>query len=345
MRISIIIFLSFFYISSLLGQVFINEISYTDINVTERGVELAGPSGVDVNGWSFEFRDNVNGVYYTETISGADTIDNENASGRGGIWIPIAGLQDQNDNTIILYDDNNNPRDTVSYGTNPFVDYIGSNIGIVQLPGTTPQNLENDGNDILNWWVLQPATKGFLNANSQLPINLIAFEGFVENNAVRLEWSTATEKNNSRFEIERSVDGVSFEIIGNVEGNGTTFEEQFYVFEDREVANGRNYYRLKQVDYNGEFDYTDVITVDYATEVFVAIAPNPITRDVKLNILLTNYETIDLMILDMTGQIIKSYSNIDGNGISILDLNSGMYIYRIEQEQRLLKTGKLIVLE
>ncbi|MFK7949423.1 MAG: T9SS type A sorting domain-containing protein [Saprospiraceae bacterium] len=351
MRVGIsILIVLFLNINTLLGQVFINEISYTDLNSNDRGIELAGPAGTDVNGWYMEFRDDNNAIYHTETINGQPTIDNENSSNRGGIWIPISGLQNQNDNTVILYDNNNSPQDTVSYGSNPFAGYTGITTGIggplvVQsVPGTTPQNLQNGNNDI-SWWVLQPATKGDLNGPSQLPVNLISFEAIITNNIVQLLWATASEENNSHFKVERSTDGITYEIIGTIEGNGTTIDEQTYDFEDNNASEGRNYYRLKQVDYDGKFEYSGVITVDFSQKISVTIAPNPITKNSKLNIQLTQYENVNFVIFDMTGKIVKTYFDINETGIYINDLDNGMYIYQIRQQERILKTDKLIIID
>lgn len=342
--ISILVILSL-SVSTLMGQVFINEVSYTDSDPNDRGVELAGPAGTDVTNWYMEFRDDNNTLYHTETVNAPapTTIDNESASGRGGIWIPVATLQNQDDNTIILYDNTGTAQDTVSYGS-PFASYVSSNIGVVQLPGTTVQNLELDDNDAV-WWVATPATKGDLNAVSQLPVELISFDAKVVEQFVQISWITATETNNSHFEIERSNDGVIYETIGIVDGNGTTFEEQYYDFEDNNVSEGRNYYRLKQIDLDGQFEYSEVIVVDFSTKLSVAIAPNPITQNSRLNIQISRYENVDLIIFDMTGKVMKAYRNIDENGIYINGLSSGMYIYQIQQQQKLIKTDRLVIID
>lgn len=347
MRVGIFILLSFFSVSSLYGQIFINEIDYLSSN---SGVELAGPAGQDLNGWYMEFRDNNNTLVHTETVNGPTPIDNEASSGKGGIWFPIAGLQNQADRTIILYDDNNTPQDTVSYGT-PFGAYSSSIIKtglsgpvVLQvLASETAQNLQ-DGNNNIVWWELEPASRGDLNY-TQLPVELITFEAAVNENVVHITWSTATEENNSHFDIERSSDGVTYERIGTIDGNGTTFDQQDYEFEDKNVQTGRHYYRLKQVDYDGQFEYSGVLTVDFSAEISVAIAPNPITQNSKLNIRLTQFENVDFVIFDMTGKIVKTYFDIDENGIHINDLDSGIYIYQIRQAQQVLKTDKLVVID
>lgn len=346
MRIIITSLLTFFIgITSAFGQIFINELSYKNVNASDRGVEIAGPANTDLDNWRLDCINNLGTVYHTETINGTLLIDDE-ASSRGGIWLPVAGLQQQDDRTIILYDASNNPIDTISYGSNPFVDYASKNIGIIQdligNPGETPQNPfenNNDGN-----WNLEPETKGNLNS-TQVPVELMSFEAFVLENKVTLTWQTATEINNSHFEIERSIDGVEYEKIGQIEGNGSTLETQLYEFTDDIPAKGRNYYRLKQVDFDGQFEYSDVIIIDYNKEVSVIIAPNPITQNGRLNIQMEQLDQVDFILYDMTGKVIKVYHVIDRNGIQLHDLSSGMYIYQIRQQQRIIKTDKLVVID
>lgn len=346
MRIGIVILTLFlFSVTSLFGQVFINEISYNDLVAANRGVELAGPAGTNLNGWYMEFRDDNNTPYHTETINTPITIDNENASGKGGIWIPISDLQDNDNNAVILFDDNNTAQDTISYGGSPFGNLNLSNIGITQsLPTVTPQNLENGNNDDV-WWVLAASTKGDLNGASQLPVELISFEAIQLEKGIELKWITASEENNSHFEIEHSLDGFNYETIGIVQGNQTTIEAQTYEFIDDKMQNGQNYYRLKQVDFDAKFEYSKIIMLDYSNEISVMVAPNPVTQHTKLRITLSQYENTSFVIYDMTGKVIKVYVRIDENGITVDDLDSGLYIYQIRQNNHLLKTDKLIIID
>lgn len=104
-----------------------------------------------------------------------------------------------------------------------------------------------------------------------LPVDLISFTAALnKNNTVLLQWNTASELNNDYFEIERSRDGINFRKIGAVQGNGTTQQVQSYAFEDisaKEIisVNPIFYYRLKQVDYNGDFEYSEIKKVNKNT--------------------------------------------------------------------------------
>lgn len=91
-----------------------------------------------------------------------------------------------------------------------------------------------------------------------LPITISRWNAYNQEKSVLLEWSTASEENNDYFTIERSINGVSWGIIGKVKGAGTTTMESYYSFEDKKPLGGISYYRLKQTDYNGEYSYSSV---------------------------------------------------------------------------------------
>ena len=97
-----------------------------------------------------------------------------------------------------------------------------------------------------------------------LPVEMLYFNAKIDGTDAILEWATASELNNDRFEVERSLDGINYEYIGEVEGNGTTDLQVVYQFIDIAPRQGLNYYRLKQVDYDGAFEYSDVTFADFA---------------------------------------------------------------------------------
>ncbi len=97
-----------------------------------------------------------------------------------------------------------------------------------------------------------------------VPVELTSFSAVGTRDGVQLNWETATEINNHRFEIERSNDSQNFTIVGFVNGRGTTTEKSSYSFVDKGVNEGKYYYRLKQVDYNGAYEYSQVIEVEFS---------------------------------------------------------------------------------
>ena len=113
--------------------------------------------------------------------------------------------------------------------------------------------------------------------DTPLPVELISFDATNENNTVSLDWKTASEIDNDFFSVERSSNGVDFFEIGQVAGNGTTNELQTYNFVDKSPLNGVSYYRLRQVDYDGAFEYSNVADVSIALANFAFnVYPNPI---------------------------------------------------------------------
>lgn len=95
-----------------------------------------------------------------------------------------------------------------------------------------------------------------------LPIELASFTGKNENRRNRLDWMTATEKNNSHFDVERSSDGAIWEVIATVEGNGNSVEPKHYSLYDENYRHVVNYYRLNQFDYDGLSKKSEIIAID-----------------------------------------------------------------------------------
>ena len=95
-----------------------------------------------------------------------------------------------------------------------------------------------------------------------LPIELLYFKGESSERYNHLTWSTASEHNNNYFEIEKTKDGVVFNKIIKIDGSGNSQTKIDYKFDDYNIDNNINYYRLKQVDFDGKFRYSDVISID-----------------------------------------------------------------------------------
>ena len=112
-----------------------------------------------------------------------------------------------------------------------------------------------------------------------VPVELTSFTGAFVGNDVHLKWATATELNNRGFEIQRSANGSSFATVAFVEGNGTTTDQKQYSFIDRNVEARVNYaYRLKQIDFNGTFDYSSVVNIGFTLPLEFVLEqnyPNP----------------------------------------------------------------------
>lgn len=134
------------------------------------------------------------------------------------------------------------------------------------------------------------------------PVEWLSFETASTNAGVNLSWSTASEENNKGFEVERSVDAETWEFLGFVEGAGTTTEIQAYSFVDTRPEMGFNYYRLKQIDYNGDFDYSDISEIALSLDAFSgtpSVFPNPIQSQLTIGPYVGQAS-----ILDLSGRVI-----------------------------------------
>ncbi|HEV7930202.1 MAG TPA: T9SS type A sorting domain-containing protein, partial [Nitrosospira sp.] len=168
-----------------------------------------------------------------------------------------------------------------------------------------------------------------------LPVELISFEGEATKSGVLLEWATATEKNNERFEVERSADGVTFAKIAEVKGNGTTSVKRTYSLRDAKAIRGTHYYRLKQVDLDGTSEYSKMIVVENAAAAAagLVVAPNPANG--QFTIAIDNADAAQLQILDMNGKLLHSQSLSQGArelnfNTASLGMNSGLYLISIK---------------
>ncbi len=188
----------------------------------------------------------------------------------------------------------------------------------------TNQNL-NDG-DLFTF-----ASRSSLNP---LPISLVSFRAnVVANKTIDLSWTTESESNNEYFTIERSTDSRDFSPIGMVEGKGTTELTQSYQLTDHQPFRGDNYYRIKQVDYDGNYTYSNIIkaTIEVDKE-DIFVFPNP-TID-ELTIQLPNAAIDDLMIqvYDANGKLVFSEKKIQSalSNVKINPkLNPGIYFLRL----------------
>lgn len=170
-----------------------------------------------------------------------------------------------------------------------------------------------------------------------LPVEMLYFEAIKANADVRLEWATASEINNEVFLVEHSTDGRTFEMIGEVAGNGTINTISNYLFTDKEPVAGDNYYRLRQIDFDGSESLSEIKSVRFEGDATsVKVIPNPVNKN-SFNLSYTGTETtLDFVLYDVFGKQVHSGIIQNGNNqeVAIDDLPNGLYILRL--------SGKLI---
>jgi hypothetical protein len=169
---------------------------------------------------------------------------------------------------------------------------------------------------------------GTYTSNLAIPVELMSFKASSQNKTVKLDWLTASERNNAYFDIERSTNGHDWSRIGTVKGNGTTVEKKSYTFNDDAPLSSINYYRLKQVDFDQKFDYSSTVAVNIRESgKGFSVYPNPVSD--KLNIVSNSLDTEGaIQVFDMKGSLIKT-TQLIGNQLNVSDLPVGLYQMRL----------------
>jgi sortase (surface protein transpeptidase) len=170
-------------------------------------------------------------------------------------------------------------------------------------------------------------------SNGTLPVKLIEFTAHAKGKFAILEWSTAQEIDNNYFEIERSVNGTDFYPIGKVKGKGNSNVLSNYSFTDLSLnANRVNYYRLKQVDLNGHFEYSKTISLQVNDKLNnkLNVYPNPLNSQSKLEYILDKDSKVDIAIYNMLGQQILVLTDAEQTAgmhqIEIPMMSTGVYL-------------------
>lgn len=173
--------------------------------------------------------------------------------------------------------------------------------------------------EVTNTLVPGLTLKGHINVTS-LPVTLVSFDGKSGNNQTKLAWVTSSETTNKGFEIERSADARKFEKIGFVDGNGDSKETNTYHFTDlNPLATG--YYRLKQLDYDGKFEYSRTIIVKTPTEP-IEIYPNPAQTELTVAGASAN---APVAVFASTGRPVMADAKLSGGKFNVQSLKEGLY--------------------
>jgi hypothetical protein len=189
--------------------------------------------------------------------------------------------------------------------------------------------------------------------DNQLPVELVAFTARNTAEGVQLTWRTASEQNNAGFEVQRRSEKASeWQVLGFVRGAGTTAEAQSYTFLDKS-ASGKVQYRLKQIDFDGQFEYSNVIEVDAGLPKVFALEqnyPNPFNPSTTIRYQLPVASEVKLEVYDVLGKKIATVVNERQSAGSYQvvwnasGLSSGTYFYRL-QAGTFVETKKMIMVK
>lgn len=170
------------------------------------------------------------------------------------------------------------------------------------------------------------------------PVELSEFTARAESKRVVLDWTTATETDNSGFEVERSLDGETFALLGFVEGRGTSQETNVYTYSDDEppAAGGRVYYRLRQIDFDGASTYGPIRDVEVAGYGLNAtVSPNPTSGETQVRLSATVSGAVSMELYSPQGQRLGTYSGraVEGEAfrqtLDLSELPAGVYFLKI----------------
>jgi|GEM_PF-5411171 len=220
--------------------------------------------------------------------------------------------------------------------------YDLDNLGALDLrnnPGITSGTaMQALGDNLDNMTCEEIVWDGICGVDDPVPVELSAFNAIEKNGKVALEWKTESEKNSFGFEIERSRDRKQFNRIGFMAGKGTTTAPEIYTFIDENVTPGMNYYRLKQVDLDGQFEYSDIIEIAVNAPSEYKLSqnfPNPFNSKTMISFAIPEKAQVQIAVFDITGKSVMVLTNeIYEAGSYHVSLNadnlpSGSYYYKM----------------
>jgi hypothetical protein len=185
-----------------------------------------------------------------------------------------------------------------------------------------------------------PFTLASTSTNNPLPISLLNFNAVLNSGIVNIDWGTETEINNNYFIVEKSTDNINYTFVDKVDGAGNSNQIIDYSTIDKNPYNGISYYRLKQIDLDGNFRYYNPVAINYniLSDVEYNLYPNPIAIGKQVFIEGSEIaENTNLYLVDIKGNYINAGFSYNQNKI-ILDtktLEKGIYFVIIETQEKL----------
>ncbi len=362
--------------------IFINEIHYdNDGTDTGEGIEIAGPAGTNLTGWSLVLYRDVGTVYYTENLSG--TIPD--LCNGGILSFPISGIQNGPADGVALVNGVTliqllSYEGTLTATEGPANGVTSTDIGVSETSTTTvgfSLQLEGVGTfyEDFTWVGPLANTFGDCNGEQTLPVELSSFTTETTVQGILLQWTTESEIENLGFILDRKSTGSDWHEIVNYKndesllGQGTFSFTTDYEYVDKLVQQGNTYeYRLADVDYNDIITYhaTREVTVDSnpltatADNFTVMAYPNPFNPSTTIRYSIPDVEThsnasVLIAIYDITGKLITTLINKEqpsgwhevqwnGTNQNSKEVPGGVYLSRVTVGNKV-KTNKLILLK
>jgi hypothetical protein len=182
-------------------------------------------------------------------------------------------------------------------------------------PGNAPSG--NTGNN-------SAVIATYTSAGGPLPIRLLNFNGIKEVDKVQLHWQTSSEQNSNYFDVEFSADGNIWNKIGTVKAAGNSSIQRDYALTHNSPVDGVNYYRLKQVDINNNFGYSNIVAINFTIKGvnIGAVYPNPFINQLKVNISSDRNEVVNIQLSDNLGRVLKTLSVSVQKGVNNASLDN-----------------------
>jgi len=182
-----------------------------------------------------------------------------------------------------------------------------------------------------------------------LPVEWLSFEAKNEEDHVNLEWITASEVNNDYFEVQRSIDGINWESREKVYGAGFSNALSYYSAKDENPLSGESYYRIKQIDFDGSIDYSEIDVVVRPAGAITTLFPNPGNGVFRFDFESKRSLDAFMQILDISGNFIYEEQIHFDKGLNVLFNNfisipKGTYILQIEERNGEFKTQEIFVI-
>ncbi len=199
-----------------------------------------------------------------------------------------------------------------------------------------PAEMVSQGWDI-DYGTLTAGVVTIYGPSSALPVKLVSFSVSAENGIHVLSWETASEINNDYFVIEHSLNGFEFSELGRVEGTGSSSMLQEYSFEHEADKNGDHYYRLRQVNVDGNFQYSNIVSVTTLAEDKITFFPSPTKGKITLT------ETVaGIVVYNLKGKEVLRSKEVS-NSFDLAALPNGIFFIKINENSVL--TQKLIIIK
>ena len=203
----------------------------------------------------------------------------------------------------------------------------------------SPSGFAGWGNFAKQWWGSEWGSeyRTLTLSSGQVPVELTSFSAAFTADGVTLQWETSTETNNQGFEVQRSSDNQNFSTVAFVRGHGTTAQMKYYSYIDKTDLTGAIYYRLKQLDFGGNYKYSNIVEVTRAVSYDLSQNfPNPFNPTTTITYSIPQNSYVTLKIYDILGSEVANLVNgeveagVHKVNFNAVGLNSGVYFYTIK---------------